>query len=161
MQRIIKSHSHTPAFESENNKMKLKMETVAFGKTTAKQHDGDVSTEDGGCDHLTSGSTATNTAHISENENEAITPTPQDDSLMPHDDYDDNTFEENDIENDNNEHQSLRKQRSPSAPHPIETTYISPKTPSASSFTPIYGAVPSSWPRLYSYFRLPSMLLLL
>jgi len=120
MQRVIKSHTPTPAsaLEPENNKMKIKTEMVGVGNTTAKQHCGDVSTGDGGCDHLTSGSTATatDTAHIGENENEAITPTPQDDSLMPHDDYDDNTFEENDIENDNNEHQSLRTQRSPSAP---------------------------------------------
>ncbi len=136
--------------------MKLKMEMVGVGGTTTKQHDGDVSAGDGGCDHLTSGSirnssheygptqaqaglassssssssplffdpdvsdnafitaTDTATAHIGENEKGALTP--QDDSPMSHDDYDYNKLDENDIENDNNERQSLCTQQSPSAP---------------------------------------------
>ena len=44
--------------------------------------------------------------------------------LMTHDDYDDNELDENDIENDNNERQSLRTQQSPSAPSDRDDTCL-------------------------------------
>ncbi len=94
---------------------------------------------------MTSGSTATatDTAHIGENENEAITPTPQDDSLMPHahDGDGGNTCEENDIENDNNERQSLCTQQSPSAPSDRDDIFLPQDTFSFLIYSHVWSGI--------------------
>ena len=55
--------------------MKLKMEMVGVGGTTAKQHDGDVSSGYGGCDNLTSGSTQNSSHDSAHNHNDEYDPT--------------------------------------------------------------------------------------
>ncbi len=94
---------------------------------------------------------------VDENEAEAEALTPQDNSLTPGDEYLDNEYKykKNDIENnrDSKELQPLRLSNITQS----QSEGVSPKIHSASSCTLLYPAVPSSWPCLYSHFKLQSL----